>query len=273
MMEVEDLKKSYGDFEAVKGVSFKIEDGEIFSIVGPNGAGKTTTLKCVMGFLKCSGKVRFKERELDEITRVREFSFLPEEKRLYPEMKLKDVVKMVENLGDFDVDFLKRMIDDFSLSLKSKVLELSHGMRTLLYLSIVFSKKASVYILDEPTWGLDPVMRKKVFDLMNDLVLKGKSIIYTSHVLPEVEKMADVLAVMKDGRIRFLERLETIREDYRIAFSRTKPEKGYRYVKRVDAGYLVLAKEEELEDVFESVAPADVEDVFDVVVGGEEDGV
>ena len=169
MLEVENLKKSYGDLLAVKGVCFSVKPGSVFAIIGPNGAGKTTILKSIMGFLRYEGKVRFNGKELDESTRIERFSFLPEEKRLYPSLKVSTVLKIaVETIPNFDSERCEKLVEDFSLNRASKVLELSHGMRTLLYLALVVSKKADLYILDEPTWGLDPIMRKRVFEMMNE---------------------------------------------------------------------------------------------------------
>ncbi len=268
MLVVERLRKYYGKTPAVEDVSFEIKPGEIFALIGPNGAGKTTTLKSIMGFVRYEGRITFMDRELSEKVRIERFSFLPEEKRLYNHYRVSTTIEMAgKTVPNFDVERARDLVRLFSLKENAKVLELSHGMRTLLYLVLVISKDADLYILDEPTWGLDPVMRKHVFNLMNEIVSRGKSVLYTSHVLPEVDRIADEVALMKGGRLVFRVDLETLRSDYRIAFKRTKPEGEYEFMKELENGYLVLVRESEIAEEFDDIGPASVEDVFEMVIG------
>lgn len=180
ILKVKDLRKFYGEKAAVDGISFEVEKGEIFAILGPNGAGKTTTLKCITGL---------RRKNSGEIELNGTFTYLPEEKKLYPYLRVKEIIDLFEKIGkDFNKKNCLELLERYRIDLNEKVTNLSHGMRTILYLSLVFSENVDLYILDEPTWGLDPLVRNEVLDHIRSLTFEGKSVLYTSHVLAEVER-------------------------------------------------------------------------------------
>ncbi len=216
VIEVKGLVKKYGSFTAVKGINIEANKGEIYAILGPNGAGKTSTIKMILGILhKTEGSVKVFGEKIGNVKN--RISFVPEEKNFYDNLTAEKAVKMCEKLLNFDSAKMENYIKRFRLPLKKKISTFSHGMKTLLYLSISFSEKADLYIFDEPTWGLDPIMRDEVLDEIRNLALNGKSVFYTSHILPEVEKVVDRIAIMNKGKILFDGYLDDAKESFKSA--------------------------------------------------------
>ena len=202
-VEVHELTKIYDDkVRALDGISFVIPVGSIFAILGPNGAGKTTTLKSILGLIKpTSGKVMTLGVEPFP-DGVRDASFVPEEKELYQWITVSKMVDIFSSFAPhFSIDKFKKFADKFELTMDRKIGELSQGNKTKLYISLAFSQNVSLYVLDEPTWGLDPVMRRNVLDTIKELAIDGKTVIYSSHILSEVEEVCDGMIILKSGRI------------------------------------------------------------------------
>ncbi|PLV56877.1 ABC transporter ATP-binding protein [Thermotoga sp. SG1] len=261
MLKVENLKKFYGEKSAVNDISFEVDKGEIFAILGPNGAGKTTTLKCIVGLRKkTSGKI-----ELEGT-----FTYLPEEKKLYPYLRVKETIDLFKKIGkNFYEERSLEMLERYSIDLNEKVTNLSHGMRTILYLSLVLAEDVDLYILDEPTWGLDPIVRNEILNLIRSLTYDGKSVLYTSHVLAEVEKIADRVAIMKEGKMVLSGNLDDIKSSYKLVVS--KDELGGYLLKTLKSGEKIyLMKKEEIPESVQ-VEDASFEDIFEAIVRGERD--
>ena len=214
VIEAKGLSKVYKNgVKALKGVSFSIRSGRIFALLGPNGAGKTTTLKCLLGTLKPTsgeiltlGKQPFPDG-------VKDASFVPEEKSLYDWIK---VPKMVKIFGSFAPNFsferFEKLAKRLGLTMDRKIGELSQGNRTKLYVSLAFAQDVKLYVLDEPTWGLDPLIRKEVLNLVNENVVGGKTVLYSSHILSEVEEVCDDLVILKEGNIMYNGTLDNLKE-------------------------------------------------------------
>ncbi len=208
------VKKVYaGDVKALDGISFEVSSGNIFAILGPNGAGKTTTLKIIMGLIK----------QTDGVVEVmgtepfpdgnKEISFVPEEKNLYDGMK---VSKMKDYFSAFAPKFSEEKFDDLckrlDLTYQRKIKALSQGNKTKLYLALALSQDVKLYLLDEPTLGLDPVARAEVLELVKEIAGKGKTIIYSSQILSEVEEVCDHLIILKSGTILYKGTIESLKE-------------------------------------------------------------
>ncbi len=202
-VEVYELTKIYdGKVKALDGISFVIPAGSIFAILGPNGAGKTTTLKSILGLIKpTSGKIT--TLGIDPFPDgVKDASFVPEEKELYQWISVSKMVDIFSSFApNFSIDKFKKFADKFELTMDRKIGELSQGNRTKLYISLAFSQDLSLYVLDEPTWGLDPIMRKHVLDTIKEMAIDGKTVIYSSHILSEVEEVCDRMIILKSGKI------------------------------------------------------------------------
>ncbi|HPF17347.1 MAG TPA: ABC transporter ATP-binding protein [Thermotogota bacterium] len=215
---IKGLDKVYkGDVHAVKEIDFDVNEGEVHALLGPNGAGKTTTIKSVLGFIHYQGDIRVFNEKIDDVRP--NVAFVPEDKSFYefmtPEMAIKVCTRIVDQFDpNRAFDFMRR----FSLPMKKKIKGFSHGMKTSLYLSLCLAQKASLYIFDEPTWGLDPIRRDDVLEIIRNLVIDGKTVLYTSHIISEVEKIADRISILFDGRILFSGYTDDIKADFRVFY-------------------------------------------------------
>ncbi|AKI96898.1 ABC transporter ATP-binding protein [Kosmotoga pacifica] len=258
MLRIEELKKSYGHNTAVDGISFTVESGEVFALLGPNGAGKTTTLKCILGLRKIDGG----SVKLDGTV-----AYLPEEKNLYPSYSIERLIAFTNDLTEgFDMSKAFSTVKEFGIGLQEKITNLSHGMLTLVYLALVFAQKADIYIMDEPTWGLDPLMRTHAMRIIKELAVSGKTILYTSHILSEVEKLADTVAIMNNGKILEMGRIEELKSRYAaVTVEKGKKVKGFLWRSTQTGDIYILRREKGLTDYEE--APFDA--IFEAVVRGD----
>ncbi|MGC8612383.1 MAG: ABC transporter ATP-binding protein [Athalassotoga sp.] len=213
-VEIYKLTKVYDNkVKALDEISFVIPSGSIFAILGPNGAGKTTTLKSILGLIKpTSGKVTTLGIEPFS-DGVKDASFVPEEKEMYQWITVSKMVDIFSSFApNFSIDKFKKFADKFELTMDRKIGELSQGNRTKLYISLAFSQNVSLYVLDEPTWGLDPIMRKHVLDTIREMAIDGKTVIYSSHILSEVEEVCDGMVILKSGKIVYTGTVDDLKD-------------------------------------------------------------
>ncbi|MGB9790600.1 MAG: ABC transporter ATP-binding protein [Thermotoga caldifontis] len=257
VLSVKGLVKSYRKRRAVDDVSFQVGKGQIFALLGPNGAGKTTTIKCILGLRK---------PDAGEISIEGSYSYLPEQKELYRYMTVEKMVRTSESISrSFDARKAFDLLEEFQIPLKEKIANLSHGMNTLAYLSLILAEDVDLYLMDEPTWGLDPLMRSKVIEMIRKLPQDGKSVLYTSHILSEVEKVADVVAIMVKGKIVEMDSLDNLKEKY-VACVVPKGQKidGYLYRSMESEDVYVVQKDK----AAGQVQPADFEMIFEALARG-----
>jgi lipooligosaccharide transport system ATP-binding protein len=204
------LKKSYGDFEAVKGVDFEVYRGECFGFLGPNGAGKTTTMKMIYaaavptgGDLKVAGlDVRSAEREVK-----RRIGVVPQENNLDEDLKVKENLLVFGRYFDLPRKLVRRRAEELlefvQLSDKAgaKVEQLSGGMKRRLLIARALINDPELVVLDEPTTGLDPQARHLVWDKLRQLASEGKTLVLTTHYMDEAAQLCDRLCIMEGGRI------------------------------------------------------------------------
>lgn len=210
VLEVEGLKKKYGSLEALKGISFKVEEGEIFGLIGPNGAGKTTTLRIIATLLTPSdGKVTFLGFDLRKHPeKFREkISYLPEEAGAYRNMKGIDYLNFMAKFYAKDEaevrEFVERAkrICGLGERLKDKVGTYSKGMTRKLLLARALMTKPALAILDEPTSGLDVINSLEVREMIKGFTREGVSVLLSSHNMLEVEFLSDRVALIDRGEI------------------------------------------------------------------------
>jgi ABC-2 type transport system ATP-binding protein len=210
------FKKTYRNgVEAVKGFDLLIPKGSVHAFLGPNGAGKTTTLKASLGFIHYSGSIEWDGLPIDD--RRCAVSYVPEEKRFYEHWTLEKTLKACEKMKiGIDCDAALSYFKFFQLPQRKKIGAFSLGMKTALYLSLAFSISSEYLILDEPTSGLDPIVRDGVLSMIREKNIDGKTVIYTSHIIPEVEKIADSFSIINKGELVYNGNLDEIKEKYRI---------------------------------------------------------
>jgi ABC-2 type transport system ATP-binding protein len=205
IIEVQNLVKKYGDFTAVKGISFSVNEGEIFGLLGPNGAGKSTTLEIIESLrAKTSGKVYVDGMDLDEnANEIKKIIGVQlQTSGYYPGLNLSELIKLFSGLYNRNVD-----VDEF-LSLvnlkdkaKNKFKELSGGQKQRFSIATTLINEPKIIFLDEPTTGLDPQARRNLWDLITDIRKKGTTVIITTHYMDEAEVLCDRVAVIDSGKI------------------------------------------------------------------------
>ncbi|MBN2109897.1 MAG: ABC transporter ATP-binding protein, partial [Methanosarcinaceae archaeon] len=222
IIEVNGLKKEYGNFVAVEDLSFSIGRGEIFGIVGPNGAGKTTTLKMLSGLVRpSSGEITMKGLDMfrDHVEIKSFLGFLPEESPLYEGMSVDDYLMFFAELYGISRDVSRKRISGllFDLSLNAggkKIGDLSKGMKRKVAIARSLINDPDILIYDEPASGLDPMTSRYISDYVRSLKKTGKTIVFTAHNLYQVESLCDNILIMKDGKKIIQGTADRIREEY-----------------------------------------------------------
>jgi ABC-2 type transport system ATP-binding protein len=206
MISVRALTKLYGDFAALRGVSFDVGAGEILGLVGPNGAGKTTTLRCLAGIIApTSGTVAIAGHDIqqDPIPAKRELAFIPDEPHLFDYLSVDEHLRFIARLyGVADVESrIGPLLDELELGDKRGSLpgELSRGMRQKLAIACGLLHDPSVLVLDEPLTGLDPGGMRRMRATVTERAARGTSVILSSHLLNLVEELCTKLLVLRQG--------------------------------------------------------------------------
>lgn len=205
MVEVKNLKKKYGDKQAVDDISFSVKKGEIFGILGPNGAGKTTTLE-MMETLRTIDGGSVTINGIDVTKDPRAIKFLigvqPQSPAFQDKTKLTEVIEMFAAAYGEKVDVMQFLRDvDLSDKANNFVEDLSGGQKQRLSITTALVHGPKVFFLDEPTTGLDPQARRHLWDLIEKVRAKGISVIMTTHYMDEAEILCDRIAIMDDGKI------------------------------------------------------------------------
>jgi len=220
VIQVRGLEKSYGDVEAVRGVSFAVEAGEVFGLVGPNGAGKTSTLKTLAGLLEpTAGDVVVNGYDAADPDMRAHLGFLPEESPLYEEMTPRTYLRFFADLYDVprDVadDRIERSLDRLSLDERDRpVGGFSKGMKRKVAIARSLVNDPDVLVYDEPASGLDPATTDAVVAFTRELADAGKTVVFSAHDLHHVESVCDRVAIVSDGRIAAQGTLAEIRETH-----------------------------------------------------------
>lgn len=205
IISVRDLVKNYGDFKAVKGISFDVMQGEIFGLLGPNGAGKSTTLEIIETLRpKTSGKVTVDGLDLDSqpgaIKKI--IGVQLQAAGYYPGLNLEELVQMFAGLYNRKVDPLE-LLDTVQLrdKARNKFKQLSGGQKQRFSIATTLINKPKIIFLDEPTTGLDPQARRNLWELIRDIKSQGTTVILTTHYMDEAEFLCDRIAIVDAGNI------------------------------------------------------------------------
>jgi ABC-2 type transport system ATP-binding protein len=205
LVEVKGLQKNFGQFQALKDVSFEVNAGEVLGYIGPNGAGKSTTIRILLGIIRATqGKVQIFGKDVwqDSIEIHKKIAYVPGDVYLWPNLSGGETIDLFLKLhGAINQEKRDQLIKKFDLNPKKKVRSYSKGNRQKIALIAALATEAELYIFDEPTSGLDPLMEAVFQEEVKALKAAGKAIILTSHILSEVEKLADRVAVIRKGEI------------------------------------------------------------------------
>lgn len=211
-IKLDKVSKSYGSTVGIDSIDLDINKGEIFGFIGPNGAGKSTTIRCIMDLInKKSGKIYVHE---DEVKRsgysVREdIGYLPGEIHIYDDLTVEKMFKYSASFYKHDcskkTEYLVKKLD---IDTKKKIDELSLGNLKKVGIVLALMHDPKIVILDEATSGLDPLMQEVFYDLLKEEKKNGKTIFFSSHILSEIKKVCDRVAIIKEGKIIKIEKIE-----------------------------------------------------------------
>ena len=204
MIEFKNFSKSYGDFQAVDDISFSVKDGEITGFVGKNGAGKSTSIRSMVDILSpSSGSITI--NGLDSVKNAKEIklnmSYMPSEALFYKGVTCRQLFKLASKFPNTSYDQAEELAKYFELNIDKVVSELSLGNRKKVSIILALMKDSRAFILDEPSNGLDPVMKEKLFLKLNERKNNGACIFLSSHNMDEIERFCDRVIFIKDGKI------------------------------------------------------------------------
>ena len=204
VIEIKGLVKKFGSVKALDGLDLTVAKGEVHGFLGPNGSGKSTTIRVLLGELrKSGGDVKlFGEDPWSQAVKLHEhLSYVPGDVGLWPSLTGGEVIDLFCNLrGGINKKRREQLLDDFQLDPRKKCRTYSKGNRQKVALIAALTSDAELYILDEPTSGLDPLMESVFQRYVKDLKREGKTVLLSSHILAEVEALADNVTIIRDGK-------------------------------------------------------------------------
>ena len=217
VIEFNKLTKYYGKAKGCKDIDFNVKEGEIFGFIGPNGAGKSTTIRCMLSLIyPTSGSVNiFGKDAIKYGPEVREnIGYLPSEIFYYDKMKVKDLLNYSASFYKNDCSVrIKELAEIMELDLNRKIEDLSLGNKKKVGIVQGLLHSPKLIILDEPTSGLDPLMQQKFFNLIRKENKNGATVLFSSHILSEVQQLCNRVAIIKDGEILSIQDIKSIKHD------------------------------------------------------------
>ena len=220
LVNTRSLTKRFGSLTALNNCSLSIDQGEVFGLLGPNGSGKTTLIRLLLGFLNptCGGAtIRNLDCLRDRVEVHKIVSYLPGDARLYRMMRGKNVLKLFcEFRDDSSFEQAVKVAERLELDLSRWVGLMSTGMRQKLALAICLAADVPMFILDEPTANLDPTVRGQLMQMVRELKSQGRTVIFSSHVLSEIEDTCDRVGILRFGDLVHLESMSDLMKQHRI---------------------------------------------------------
>ncbi|MCJ8008533.1 ATP-binding cassette domain-containing protein [Lederbergia wuyishanensis] len=284
ILKTSNLVKRFGNFTALDGVNIEVNEGEIFGFIGPNGAGKSTTIRVLLGILKATegqAKIFGLDAWKDAVEIHKRIAYVPGDVNLWPNLTGGEVIDLFVKLrGSNHKNRREELVEKFDFDPTKKCRTYSKGNRQKVALVSAFSSDADLYILDEPTSGLDPLMEKVFQECVMDAKKAGKSVLLSSHILSEVEKLCDRVGIIREGKIiesgslnelRHLTRLNLVIETKQPMITLHEI-KGVHDIEQKDQSLSFQVDSEELENVMKYVSqygivkfessPPTLEDLF-----------
>ncbi|MBB6214220.1 ABC-2 type transport system ATP-binding protein [Anaerosolibacter carboniphilus] len=205
IIEINKLTKAYGKHQALRGVDLIVKEGEVMGFLGPNGAGKSTTIRILLGLIRKSGggvRVFGGDPWNDAAEIHRRIAYVPGDVTLWPNLTGGEVIDLLGRMrGGFDMENRNKLLQRFELDPRKKCRAYSKGNRQKVALVSAFSSNADLFIFDEPTTGLDPLMAAVFQQCVGELKKAGKTVLLSSHILAEVEAVCDKVSIIRNGEI------------------------------------------------------------------------
>lgn len=204
-IEIKNLTKVYGKNRGIQDINISVKEGEIYGFIGPNGAGKSTTIKTLLNFIYPTSEeaLIFGMDSVKESEKIKEYiGYVPSEVRYYDDVKVKDIIKYAQSFyPKSNKEYVDRICNELELDMNKKMGELSLGNKKKVAIAQSLINNPKLLILDEPTNGLDPLMQKKLFNILIEEKEKGNTVFLSSHNLVEVQNLCDRVCVIKEGKI------------------------------------------------------------------------
>ena len=214
LLECKGVCKNYGKKEVLKDINLSLPSGKIIGLLGKNGSGKTTLIKAINGLLSIdSGEILIDGKEVG-VESKKIISYLPERNYLNVHEKVKDIIDYFNDFyEDFDKDKVYKLLNNLDIQAEDKLTTMSKGMREKVQLSLVMSRKARLYILDEPMGGVDPATRDYILDTILNNFDDGATILMSTHLISDIERVLDEVVFIDNGQITRCESAEKLREE------------------------------------------------------------
>ena len=284
IIEVNKVTKKYGEFTALDQISFSVQEGEVFGFIGPNGAGKSTTIRILLGMLRRNAgdaKIFGMDVWKDAVEIHKRVAYVPGDVSLWPNLTGGEVIDLFLKMsGKGNKKRRDEFIERFQLDPSKKCRTYSKGNRQKVALVAAFSQDADLYIFDEPTSGLDPLMERTFRQSVQEAKDNGKSVFLSSHILSEVEKLFDKVAIIREGKIIEQGTLDELRHLTRSRVTLQTKEKvtglsemkGIHQLEEKDGEYTFQVDSEEMDAVMRHISrsgivklecmPPTLEDLF-----------
>ena len=219
VVDVNEISRSFGAKRALDNVTFRATEGKVYGLVGSNGAGKTTLIKHLLGLLRAqSGSVRVFGRDpvRDPVGVLARIGYLSEERELPEWMRIEELMRYTQAFHPtWDGSYARELLETFALDPSKKIKELSKGMRAQAGLVVAVAHRPELLMLDEPSSGLDVVVRRDILDaIVRTVADDGRTVIFSSHLLEEVERMSDHVTILLNGRVTLSGALDDVRRGY-----------------------------------------------------------
>ena len=211
-----ELTKHYGKHRGINNLSFSVNQGEFFGFIGPNGAGKSTTIRTLMGLIRpTGGSASIFDLDCHSKASViaRDVGYLPSENSYYENMKVRELLQYTADLYGMDCKTkMKELADRLNLDLSRKIADLSLGNKKKVGIVSAIMTSPKLIIMDEPTSGLDPLIQQAFYDILKEENSRGATVFFSSHVLSEVQKLCDRVAILKEGQLIGIQSINELRE-------------------------------------------------------------
>ena len=274
-LTIQGLTKSYGSVQALRGIDFEVSRGEVFGFLGPNGAGKTTTIRCLLDLIHPNGgtaRVLGIDPQADPVAVRARTGYLPGELHLDPNMRVEGALQYFNALrgNRVDWDFVRQLAQRLDLDLKPHIKNLSHGNKQKVGVVQALMHRPQLLLLDEPTLGLDPLMQHEVLRMIAEAQAEGATVFFSSHIMSEVEAVAERVAIINLGKIVEVAEIKTLinraLRRARVRFKQAVDVKALAKVPGVsilsedDSGTVLLQIEGEMDPLVKALAGFPVSD-------------
>lgn len=217
VINLDRLTKSYGNHRGIENISFSVNKGEIFGFIGPNGAGKSTTIRTLMGLLKPTGgcaSIFGMDCGQCAAEIAKDVGYLPSENCYYNDLKVRDMLQYTADLYGMDCrEQMAKLAERLNLDLSRKIRELSMGNKKKVGIISALLPSPKLLIMDEPTSGLDPLIQQTFYEILREENKRGMTIFMSSHVLSEVQKLCDRVAILREGKLIDVQSMEKLRRN------------------------------------------------------------